>query len=101
MFRFSGGLFLTVIAEEIFHFSHRFPEHFDSRQIDDAEVVGLRPVESASVDEQDFLFAEQVKVELTVVCDIELLSVHRRAEVESGFRLPARHPRAVGGRLVH
>ena len=92
---------LPVIAEEVFHFFHGFSQHLDPWQIDDAEVIGLRPVESAAGDEEDLLFAEQVKGELLVVGDVELLRIHLREDVESRFWLHGADAGDIGERFVN
>lgn len=75
-------LLLMIVAEEICHFRCALFENFDTRQVYNAEVIGVIPVEAAAVNQEDFFVAEQIKGELFVVGDIEFLNIDTREHVE-------------------
>lgn len=62
------------MVKEIGEVFERLFEHFHARQVHDAEVVGLSPVEAAAARDQNFLLVQQVKGELFVIGDVELLT---------------------------
>lgn len=62
-------------------------EYFHARQVHDTEVVGLSPVEAAATRDQDLLLVQQVKGELLVIGDVELLYIHLGEDVERRTRL--------------
>src|SRR5699024_2310280 len=49
--------------------------------------IRLFPVETASVDQEDFFITEKIKGELLIVCDIELFHIDLREDIESSFWL--------------
>ena len=53
-------------------------------QHDDAEVVGLGPVEAGAGDDQDFRLGQQIPGELLVVCDVEFLHIQLGEQIEGG-----------------
>ena len=55
---FYQNLALAIMLEEVGEVRHGLAQHTHARQVDDAEVIRLRPVESAAVDEEDLLFPE-------------------------------------------
>lgn len=60
-------------------------------QIDNAEVVGVDPVEAAAVRDEDLLLLEQIESEKLVVMDVEFLHIHLRENVEGGVGLGDRN----------
>ena len=66
---------------------HGFIEDLDPRQVDDAEMIRLRPVEAAAPRDQDVLLVQKVQRELLIVPDAEALHIHFREDVEGGLRL--------------
>ena len=58
------------------------------------------PVESASVDYQDFLLPEEIQGKFFIVQDIELFHIHFRKDVESCLGLYTGDPRDVCKLLV-
>ena len=78
---------LTIITEEIRHLLHRALEHFDTRQIDDAEVVRILPIETGALHNEQLFVVQQVEGELFVVVDVELLRVDLREDIERGLWL--------------
>ena len=65
----------------------------DARQIDDAEVVGRRPVEACALHDQHLFLFQQIERELHVVGDVELLHIELGEDVEG--RLGLHHGYAV------
>lgn len=94
------GFLLMIIAEEIGDLSHGFFQYFDPWQINDTEVIRLMPVESAAVDQQDLFIPEQVKGELFIVCDIELLNINFGEDVKSSLWFDTTDPRDIGERFI-
>ena len=66
---------LAVVREEVAELSHGFGEHLDTRQVYHAEVVGRTPVEALAGNQQNLLLVQQIKRELLVVGDVELLRI--------------------------
>ena len=79
-------LCLSIVVQEVVQVGHAFAEHFDARQIYHAEMVGLLPVKAFAWNQQDFLFMQQIKSELLIICDIEFLRVNFREDVEATLR---------------
>ena len=74
--------FLIIMCEEVAEILHRLGHLRRFGQHHDAEVVGLRPVEAGAGDDKDVLFVEEVKRELLVAGDVELLDVKLREDVK-------------------
>ena len=85
-----GDPLLAIVREEVREVLHGLPEHLHARQIDNAEVVGLTPVEAAAAGNEDLLLVQQVKGKLLVVRDVELLDVHLGEDVEGRLGLDSR-----------
>ena len=75
-------------------------EHFDARQIHDAEVVGLVPVEALAARDENLLLMKQVERELLVIGDVELLHVDLREDVERRLGLDHRDAVDLAERVV-
>lgn len=73
---------LVIMIEEVGEVFEGLFEYFHARQVHDTEVVGLSPVEAAATRDQDLLLVQQVKGELLVIGDVELLHIHLGEDVE-------------------
>ncbi len=62
-------------------------EDGDAREVNQAEVIRLRPVEAAARYDEDALLPKEVQRELIIVRDIELCRIDLREDVEGGLRL--------------
>ncbi len=80
-------LILVVGGEEIGEFVGYLFEDRDAREVDDAEVIRLRPVEAAAGDDEDALLLQEVQRELVIVRDVELCGIDFWKDVEGGLRL--------------
>ena len=63
-------------------------------------MIWLAPVESASVDYQDFLLPEEVQGKFLIIQNIELFHIHLRKDVESCLWLYTGDPGNVYKLLV-
>ena len=82
---YSDAYLLPVILKEIRKASHCILQNLDTGKIDNAEVVGLIPVESAPVDNQQFFLPQQVQRKLLIVLNIELFHIQLRENIKSGL----------------
>lgn len=78
-----------IIGQKICDLSHRFFQHFQTRQIYHAEMIRLVPVESTSMDQQDFLIFQQIQHKFLIVCDTELPDVQLREDIKAAFGFTA------------
>ena len=78
---------MFVIRHEVTQPLKRALEGLHIRQENQAEVVGLMPVEGAAVAEENFLIFEQVKHELFVALDVELFGINFGEQVERAIGL--------------
>lgn len=62
------------MRQEVCEVLHRLVQDPHTRQVDNAEVIRLLPVEAAARD-QDVLLVQEVEGKLLVVGDVELLDV--------------------------
>ena len=90
--RYAGGI--AGVIEGLF-------EYFHARQVHDTEVVGLSPVEAAAARDQDLLLVQQVKGELLVIGNVELLHIHLGEDVERRARLNHRDAVNLVECLIH
>ena len=81
------SLLLMIAAQEMLQLSGCLFEDFQSRQVDNPEVIRRRPVESGALYDQDMLLLEQVIGKLHIIMDAEALRVQFREAVKSRFRL--------------
>src|SRR3954452_5923935 len=66
--------------------AHRLAQVVDVGQRHDAQVVGIGPVETGALDEQQVLLAEQVQNQLLVVLDLVHVRVEAWEQVERALR---------------
>ena len=89
------------MIEEVGEIFEGLFEHFHARQVHDTEVVGLSPVKAAAARDQDLLLVQQVKGELLVIGNVELLHIDLREDVERRTRLNHRDAVNLVERLIH
>ena len=89
-------LSLFVVRKEVGKALGGVLEDLDAGQVDDAEVVGLAPVEAAAVDEEELLVAQEVEREPLVVCDVEFFRIQSGEDVKRSLGLD----RADAGTIV-
>ena len=82
---------LVIGSEEVLHFTHSVGELFTVGEVDDAEMVGLFPMESAAVSEQDLLFSEKIQNELLVVFKPELVLIKSGEDIKRSLRSYSGH----------
>ena len=82
---------LMICPEKILHLAHCVGELFAVGEINDAEVVGLFPMEAAAVSEQYLFVPQKIEDELFVVFEVELFLVQPREDVESRLRSYGSH----------
>ncbi len=63
------------MRQEVCEVLHRLVQDPHTRQVDNAEVIRLLPVEAAAARNQDVLLVQEVEGKLLVVGDVELLDV--------------------------
>ncbi len=76
-------------------------QHADTRQIDHTEVVRFLPVERTAVADEDMLVMQQVKRELLIGMDVELLHIDLREDVERRFRFDRSDAWNIVEHVVH
>lgn len=84
---------LIVCTEEIGKLTDGFPQHAHARQIDYAEVVRLLPIERTTMADQDMLVMQQIKGELLIRMNVELLHIDLWEDIERGLGLDCRNAR--------
>lgn len=71
-----------VMLQEISQLFHSLGQHLYARQIHNAEMVGLMPVETTAARDQNLLPMKQVERELLIVGNAEFLHVKLGEDVK-------------------
>ena len=80
------------MLKEVLHLFAGRCQHVNLREVDDAEVVRVDPVEAAAMRDQDLFLLQEVKREKLIIMDIEALHVDLREDVERGLGRTAEMP---------
>lgn len=92
---------LAIIAQEVCQLVNSFFEGLDTRQINDAEVIGFTPVKTSALNNEHFFVLEQIESKLLVIGNIKALTVKLGENIEGCPGLHHADTRNIFERIVY